>query len=102
MVSDLLHLANLELNRRRPSKDRDGNLQSGSSIVDLFDSGVKRREWTIRHANLLAHFKEDQRLRPLNALLDLMQEVCRLRSRNWYWLFVRPEKTGHLRRVLDE
>jgi hypothetical protein len=64
--------------------------------------GVEGREWAARHADLLANFEGHQRLRPLNALLHLMEDLRRLRFRDRYRLFVGAEEASHLRRVPDE
>jgi hypothetical protein len=52
--------------------------------------------------NLLAHFEGHQRLRSLNALSNLTQDIRRFRIRNGGWRFMGAEKASHLRCVPDE
>ena len=46
--------------------------------------------------------RRTRRLRPLNAFLNLTQDVRCIRIRNRYWLFMGPKKAEHLRCILDE
>ena len=71
-------------------------------LVDLFHHAVERSERAVRHAHLLADFKRDRRLRPLDAFLHLMQDAVGFGIRNRHRLLVGAEKAGDLRRVLDE
>src|SRR5690348_6951598 len=94
--SQLLHLAELELDRRRPAEDRHRNLHPRAALVDLLDHAVERRERAVGNTDLLAHLERDRRLRPLDSLLHLMQDAGGLPVRDRHRLVVRAEKAGHL------
>src|SRR5215211_5921440 len=101
-TSQLLHLSELELDRRRPAEDRHRDLHARAAVVDLLDDAVERGEWAVGHAHLLAHLERYRRLRPLDPFLHLMQDARGFRVRDRHRLVVRTEEAGHLRGILDE
>src|SRR5215472_1996099 len=99
---DLLHLPEFQLDRRRPAEDAHRDLDARARVVDLLHGAVKGRERTVRYPHLLAHLEGDRWLRPIDALLHLMQDALRLRIRDRERLVVGAEEAGHLGGILDQ
>src|SRR5713101_4087619 len=73
----LLDLAELQFDRRGAAEDRHRDLEAGPRLIDLLHDAIEGRERAIRHPDLLAHLEGNRRLRPLDALLDLVQDARR-------------------------
>src|SRR5436190_13025007 len=71
----LLDLRKFQLDRRGAAEDRNRDLDARAAFVDLLDSAVERGERTVRDADLFADLERDRRLRPIDALLHLMQDA---------------------------
>src|SRR3954465_6090485 len=98
----LLDLSKLQFDRGRAAEDRNRDLDARAAFVDLLDGAVERRERTVRHADLLAHLERDRRLRPVDALLHLMQNAIGFGIRDRHRLLVGAEEARDLRGVLDQ
>ncbi len=98
----LLDLPEFQFDRRRAAEDRHRDLDARAALVDLLDGAVERSERPVRDADLLADFERHRRLRPVDALLHLLQDALRLGFRDRHRLVVGAEEAGDLRRVLDE
>src|SRR5215212_8616157 len=98
----LLDLRKFQFDRRRAAEDRNRDLDARAAFVDLLDGAVERGERTIRNANLLADLERDRRLRPVDALLHLMQDAIGFGVRDRHRLLVGAKEARDLRRVLDE
>src|SRR3546814_6391150 len=92
----LLDLRVLQLDRRRAPEDRHRDLEARALLVDLLDQAVERGEGAVGHPHLLADLEHDRRLRPLDALLHLLQDALGLLGRDRRRLAV-AEEAGHLR-----
>src|SRR5262245_46032014 len=95
----LLHLSHLEFDARRPAEDGNRHLEPRASVVDLLYHAVEGGKRSLRYPHLLAHLEGDGRLRPFDALLNLMHDARGLGVRNRLRLVVGAEKARDLRRV---
>src|SRR5690606_36374810 len=103
--SDLLDLTEFEIYRNSTTKDRHLDLQARTLLIDLLNKAAERREWTIGNANRFADLERDRRLRTLDALLHLMQDLQRLLLRNRNRLRgprVLTKEARHTRRILHK
>src|SRR5690606_10710980 len=64
--SSLLDLAELQLNRRRTSKDQDGNTQTVFVIINFFNDTIKIVERTISNPHHFAGLEDSLGLRLLH------------------------------------
>src|SRR5690606_17739294 len=82
--SDLFDLTEFEINRNSTAKDRHLDLKARTLLVDFLNEATERRERTVGNTNRLADLESDRRLRTLDALLHLVQDLQRflLRNRN--------------------
>src|SRR5882724_4805210 len=99
---DLLHLPEFQFDRRWPAENAHRDLDARARVVDLLDGAVEGRERAVRDPDLLADLEGDRRLRPIDALLDLMQDALGLGIRERERLVIGAQEAGHLRGVLDQ
>src|SRR6266446_10466061 len=101
-ASALLDLTEFQLDRRGAAKDRHCDLEAGPRLIDLLHDAIEGCERAIRDPDLLAHLEGNRRLRPLDALLDLVHDALRLHLRDRRRLVACPQEAGDFRSVLDE
>src|SRR5262245_39587583 len=101
-ASSRLNLPEFEPARRGTAEDPHPARRARARVVDLLHGAIEGRERAIGDAHLLAHLEGDRWLRPLDALLHLMQDALRLRVRDRERLVVGAEEAGHLGGVLDQ
>ena len=99
---DLLDLAKLKFNRRRPAKDRDSHLDARTLFIDLFHDTRERSEGTFRHFDVFPDLEGDRGLGTLDAFLHLVKDSHRLILGNRHRLIIGAEEACDLGRVLDE
>src|SRR5580704_10121297 len=100
-LDPLLHLTEIQLDRRRAAEDRDLHPQLLLVGFDLFDRPREVRERPVDDANLVARLERDARLRLDSTLDDALSQILDLRRRH----LLRPlvtDEAGDLGRVLDE
>src|SRR5690606_29912913 len=73
--SALFDLTEFQFDGHGAPEDRNFHLEPRTLLVDVLDGAVERGEGPIADANLLADLERHRRLRPLHALLDLVQEA---------------------------
>src|SRR5579871_1223694 len=100
--SDLLDLAEFEIDRRRPAEDRHRDLDPRTGLVDFLDHAVEGSERSVGDAHVFPDLEPDRRLGPLNPVGDLSLDSIGLDIGDRHRLLVRAEEAGHLRRVLDQ
>src|SRR5499425_1305984 len=98
----LLDLTELQLDWRGAAEDRDRDLEARAGLVDLLHGAVEGCKRTVGHAVLLTGFGSHRGLRPLDTLLDLMQNAGCLHFRDRHRLVVGAKKARDFRGVLDE
>src|SRR3712207_5961792 len=101
-LRDLLDLAVFELDRGGAPEDRDRHLEPRTLLVDLLDRAVEAGERAVGHPDGLADLVGDRRLRPLDALLHLLDDARGLGLADRHRPVAGTEKAGDLRRVLDQ
>ena len=57
LQSDLFDLTELQLYRRRASKNQNSHLNATLLVVDLFDHTIEVGEWTVSYANNFTRLK---------------------------------------------
>src|SRR5216683_2418930 len=88
-TSALLDLIALQFDRRDAVEDRYCDLEAAARHrVDFLHGAMKARKRAAGNADLLAHLEGNGRLRPLDALLDLVQDAGRFRVRDRHRLVV--------------
>ena len=98
--SNLLHLQEVELDRRRAAEDRDHHLQRVLVEVHLVDHAVEAGERPFVDPHLLALFEHVLRLRLLGRGLHLRQDLLDFVLAERRRLGAGADKAGDLRRVL--
>src|SRR5437764_11049393 len=83
--ADLLDLTIFKLDRRRPAKNGNRDLKPLALLIHLLNEAAERGKRSIGDANLFADFKADRRFRPLDPLLNLVEDArgFRVGDRNW-------------------
>src|SRR5262249_3335888 len=92
--SALLDLTEFPFARRAAAEDRTRDLPARTRLVDFLDHARERGERAIGHAHVLADLERHRRLRPLHALLHLVQDTHGLRFRNRHRLVFSAEEAG--------
>src|ERR1700730_386280 len=100
--SDFFNLSIFQFHRRRAAEDGNRDLDPGAVLVDIFDNAIKGSEGAVRDPNRLADFKRNRRLGPVDTLGDLTLDALRLAIGNRHWLFIGAQKSGNLRRILNQ
>src|SRR5438093_5281928 len=99
-ASNLLHLQEVQFDRRRAAEDRHHHLQRVPVDIDLIDHAVEARKRTFVDANLLALLEHVLRLRFLGRRLHLRENLLDLVLAERRRLGARADEARHLRRVL--
>src|SRR5512135_2797353 len=100
--SELLDLEEVELDRRRPAEDGDHHLEGVAVEVDLLHHPLEVRERAVDDANALAPLERVLRLRLLDRLLDLVEDLVGLVLRQRDRPVARADEARDLGRVLDQ
>src|SRR4029450_5783622 len=102
MALQLLHLQEVQLDRRRPAEDGDHHLQGVAVEVDLLDHPLEVRERAVDDPDALAPLERVLRLRLLDRLLDLVEDLVRLLLGKGDGPVAGAHEAGDLGGVLDE
>src|SRR5271170_309712 len=100
--SDLLDLAEFEIDRGGAAEDRHCDLDARAGLVDFLDDAVERSEGSVGHPHVFADLEPDRRLRPLDPVGNLALDPIGLMVGDRHRLLVGAEKAGHFGGVLDE
>src|SRR5262245_33390699 len=100
--ADLLDLPVFEFDRRRPAEDGNRYFEPFPLFVHFLYETVEGSERAVGDTNLLADFETDRCLRPLYALLNLVQDTSGLGIGDRDRLVVRSQEPRHFRGVLDQ
>src|SRR5690606_19435692 len=73
LQSDLFDLTELQLYRRRASKNQNSHLNATLLVVDLFDHTIEVGEWTVSYANNFTRLKQGLRLRLVATISNTAQ-----------------------------
>src|SRR5215831_9161891 len=98
----LLHLNEIELDRRRPTEDADQHTQLSFVGLDLFDDAVEVLEGPVDHLDALPALEEDFRLRLRSALFHPMRDLHHLGFADRRRVVGATDEARHPRRRLDE
>src|SRR5882672_5468528 len=100
----LLHLPELELDRRRPPEDRHRHAQLRLVVVDVLDRAMEIGERAFAHPHRLADLEQHLGLGFLHALLHLLQDVLHFLVADGRWLAAMraADEAGDLGRVLHQ
>src|SRR4029453_12768848 len=98
----LLDLEEVELDRRRPAEDGHHHLERVAVEVDLLDHALEVRERTVDDPHALAALEGVLRLRLLDRLLHLVEDLVRLFLRERDRTVAGADEARHLRRVAHQ
>src|SRR4029079_19658016 len=96
-------LAEIELDRRRPSQDLDRNANLALLVIHLFDDTAEVVERNVGHAHDLTGLEQDLRPRLVDAFLHAIQDLLRLSIADRRGpIAAAADETEHLRHFLDQ
>src|ERR1019366_789994 len=99
---DFFNLSIFQFHRRRTAEDGHRDLDPGAVLVDILDNAIEGCEGAVRDPHCLADFKSNRRLGSFDTLGDLTLDALRLAIGNRHRLLVGAQKSGDLRRILDQ
>src|SRR5271167_2320312 len=100
IVSGLLYLHKVELDRSCAAEDRNENADLALLGLDFLDGAVEVLEGTVDDLDRLAHFEQHLGLGPERTLLHLLLDFLDLGHRDFGRIGGMPDEAGDFRRIL--